>query len=220
MTTSVPAGAERIRPRETVRLPLPTPFGEFDLRAFECASGFVYLALTRGAPAGEDVLARVHSECLTGDTLGSLRCDCGVQLRSALQAIAAAGRGVLVYVTGHEGRGIGLVNKLRAYLEQDEGADTLDANLRLGLAVDAREYADAADVLHALGVRSVELMTNNPAKAAALSAAGIQVAGVRPLSTSSHVRNAAYLRTKQERMGHRYDPDDPDEPVEEPPPLG
>jgi GTP cyclohydrolase II len=192
----------RTSPHEVARVVLPTPFGEFDVRAFECTSGYVYLAVSRGRPAGDDVLTRVHSECLTGDTLGSLRCDCGVQLRAALGAIAAAGRGVLVYVTGHEGRGIGIVNKLRAYIEQDGGADTLDANVRLGLAVDAREYADAAGVLQALGVRSVELMTNNPAKGAALAAAGIEVRAVRSLATASHVRNATYLRTKQERMGH------------------
>jgi GTP cyclohydrolase II len=202
VATEEPRPGARAGPKEVVRVSLPTPFGEFDVRAFECASGFVYLALTRGAPAGEDVLTRVHSECLTGDSLGSLRCDCGTQLRSALRSIAAAGRGVLVYVTGHEGRGIGIVNKLRAYLEQDAGADTVDANLRLGLAVDARQYEDAAGVLHTLGVRSVQLMTNNPAKGAALAAAGIHVAGLRPLATSSHVRNATYLQTKQERMAH------------------
>ncbi len=183
-------------------MPLPTAFGQFVARAFECASGTVYLAVTRGEVAGDGVLTRVHSECLTGDVLGSLRCDCGVQLRSALRAIAAHGRGVLVYATGHEGRGIGLVNKLRAYVEQDGGADTLDANLRLGFAVDGRDYREAAAVLVALGVRSVRLMTNNPHKAEALRGSGVEVVAVQPLATASHVRNLSYLRTKQERLGH------------------
>src|SRR5215210_5497708 len=151
---------ERVAPREVARAPMPTPFGTFEARAFECSSGFVYLALVQGdVDGGGPVLTRVHSECLTGDALGSLRCDCGIQLRHALRAITAEGRGVLVYATGHEGRGVGLVNKLRAYVEQDDGADTLDANLRLGLAVDARDYGEAASVLSALGVRSIRLMT-------------------------------------------------------------
>lgn len=191
-------------PRHVATVSLPTPYGEFEARAFECGAGFVYLALSRG-PVGANgpVLARLHSECLTGDALGSLRCDCGVQLRVALRMIAAEGRGVLVYATGHEGRGIGLVNKLRAYVEQDGGADTLDANLRLGLPVDRRDYADSAAVLIALGVRSVRLLTNNPAKASALAAAGVELAGVEPIPTAAHSRNHEYLRTKQLRLGHR-----------------
>ncbi|HYH50388.1 MAG TPA: GTP cyclohydrolase II, partial [Acidimicrobiia bacterium] len=160
---------------------LPTEFGEFQARAFECDSGFVYLALTRGDIAdGAPVLSRLHSECLTGDALGSLRCDCGLQLRLALRAIARERRGVVVYATGHEGRGIGLVNKLRAYLEQERGADTVDANLRLGLPVDARSYTEAAAVLTALGVQTVHLLTNNPAKVEGLQAAGILVQAVHP----------------------------------------
>jgi GTP cyclohydrolase II len=175
----------------------------FEAHAFECASGSVYLALVRGElDGGEEVVTRIHSECLTGDALGSLRCDCGVQLQLGLRAIAAAGRGVLVYATGHEGRGIGLVNKLLAYVEQDRGADTLDANLALGLAVDARDYGDAAAVLRAMGVRSVRLLTNNPAKVDGLRASGIEVAGVEPLATAPHSRNLAYLRTKERRLGH------------------
>ena len=189
--------------RELVRVPLPTSLGTFDARAFRGASGFVSLALTRGeVDGGEDVLTRVHSECLTGDTLRSLRCDCGIQLQVALRAINAADRGVLVYATGHEGRGVGLIDKLRSYLEQDNGADTIDANLALGLAVDARDYDDSAAVLTALGIRSVRLLTNNPAKVEGLRSAGVRVAAVEPLATAPHVRNLRYLRTKEHRLGH------------------
>lgn len=191
-------------PREAVRVPLPTPFGEFEARAFEQADGYVYLALVKGAVDGAaDVLTRVHSECLTGDALSSLRCDCGIQLRAALRRIAVEGRGVVVYATGHEGRGIGLVNKLRAYVEQDAGADTFDANVRLGLAPDVRHYGPAADVLGELGVRSIRLLTNNPAKAEGLASAGVAITAVEPLNTASHRLNSRYLRTKERRMGHR-----------------
>ena len=160
---------------------LPTAYGRFDAHAFERPSGFVYVALVMGSVAGgEDVLARIHSECLTGDALGSRRCDCGVQLRHSLRAIAAEGRGVFIYATGHEGRGIGLMNKLRAYLAQDGGADTVDANHLLGLPADAREYDDAAAILGLLGVGSVRLLTNNPAKVSGLRAHGIEVREVVP----------------------------------------
>jgi 3,4-dihydroxy 2-butanone 4-phosphate synthase/GTP cyclohydrolase II len=182
---------------------LPTPYGDFAGHAYESETGFVHFALVRGEVAtGSAVLTRLHSECLTGDALGSLRCDCGIQLRSALRAIAAEGRGVLVYATGQEGRGIGLINKLRAYVEQDNGADTVDANLRLGLPVDLRDYSTAAAVLLDLGVRSVRLMTNNPAKVTGLEAAGVHVAQVQPIPIASHTRNNGYLRTKQQRLGH------------------
>jgi 3,4-dihydroxy 2-butanone 4-phosphate synthase/GTP cyclohydrolase II len=185
------------------QVPLPTPLGVFEASAFETMSGHVYLALSQGdLAAGAPVLTRLHSECMTGDLFGSLRCDCGTQLRSSLRAIAAEGRGVLVYATGHEGRGVGLINKLRAYIEQDLGADTLDANLRLGLPVDARSYDDAGDVLAALGVRSIRLLTNNPAKVAGLAAAGIDVVETVPVATAPHARNLAYLRTKEARLGH------------------
>ena len=189
--------------REVARLPLGTSFGEFDLHAFELASGPVYLALVRGELGdGRAVLTRLHSECLTGDALGSLRCDCGTQLRAAARAIAAEGRGVLVYATGHEGRGIGLVNKLRAYMLQEDGADTIDANVRLGFPADARDYGAAARCLALLGVRSVRLLTNNPAKVEALTQNGIEVEHAVPLQTAPHVRNAAYLRAKEARLGH------------------
>ncbi|MDQ3945387.1 MAG: GTP cyclohydrolase II [Actinomycetota bacterium] len=189
--------------RQVARVRLPTRFGEFDALAFEAGSAFVHLALCRGEVAGaEHVLTRLHSECLTGDALGSVRCDCGVQLRMALQAIAAEDHGVVIYATGHEGRGIGLVNKLRAYLEQERGADTVDANLRLGLPVDSRSYTEAAAVLRALQIRSVRLLTNNPAKVEALRRAGIDVHEVRPMAVAGHVRNLDYLRTKEARLGH------------------
>ncbi len=189
--------------REVAALPLGTSFGEFGLRAFELPSGRVYLALVRGELGdGTSVLTRLHSECLTGDALGSLRCDCGAQLKSATRAIAAEGRGVLVYATGHEGRGIGLVNKLRAYMLQEDGADTVDANVRLGFPPDAREYDGAAACLARLGVRSVRLLTNNPRKVEALARAGIAVEERIPLPTAPHARNAAYLRAKELRLGH------------------
>ena len=189
--------------REVARIQLPTVSGEFDTHAFECTSGHVYLAMVKGeVDDGHSMLTRVHSECLTGDALGSLRCDCGVQLDMGLRALAAEGRGVLVYATGHEGRGIGLIDKLRAYMEQDRGADTLDANLRLGLPVDSRRYDDAAAVLKAVGVRSVRLVTNNPRKVDGLRAAGIAIRQVIPTPAVPYLRNQRYLRTKQNRLGH------------------
>jgi GTP cyclohydrolase II len=185
------------------RASLPTPFGDFDVHAFQGRRGLVSLALVRGhVTDGEPVLVRVHSECLTGDALGSLRCDCGVQLRAALKAVASHGRGVLVYATGQEGRGIGLVSKLRAYVEQDRGADTVDANLRLGFPADARRYEEAAEILQHLGISSVRLLTNNPSKVKGLQGAGIEVDSVVPLATATHTRNRDYLSTKQERLGH------------------
>lgn len=202
MHSVTPAGSDTTR--EVVRVPLPTPFGEFEARAFEQPGGYVYLALVKGPVDGAaDVLTRVHSECLTGDALSSLRCDCGVQLRAALRRIAVEGRGVVVYATGQEGRGIGLVNKLRTYVEQDNGADTFDANLRLGLEPDTRDYGAAAHVLSQLGVRSIRLLTNNPAKADGLQRAGIDISAVEPLTTASHRLNNGYLMTKQRRMGHQ-----------------
>jgi 3,4-dihydroxy 2-butanone 4-phosphate synthase/GTP cyclohydrolase II len=191
-----------VAPTEVARLTLPTPFGEWQMRAFDW-EGSLHLCLSRGEVGdGEDVLVRLHSECLTGDALGSLRCDCGVQLRQGLRAIVAEGRGVFVYSTGHEGRGIGLANKLRAYMLQDEGLDTLQANEHLGLPVDRRTFADAAACLRALGVRSVRLLSNNPEKARSLTDAGIRVLRIVGLPTAAHDRNTRYLRTKQDSMGH------------------
>jgi GTP cyclohydrolase II len=189
--------------REVARVVLPTQFGEFQARAFEVSCGLIYLALVKGDVASAaGVLTRVHSECLTGDVLGSLRCDCGVQLRLALRRIAIEERGLLLYVTGHEGRGVGLVNKLRAYIEQDGGVDTLDANVRLGLPIDGRRYDDTAAVLHAVGVGSVRLLTNNPEKVRGLREAGITVERMEPLQTAAHHRNVGYLRTKKRRLNH------------------
>ncbi|HEY1634425.1 MAG TPA: GTP cyclohydrolase II RibA [Acidimicrobiales bacterium] len=199
-------GAVRLagKPLLVARVAMPTSYGTFDARAYECPSGSIYLALLKGDVAGmSSVVTRLHSECLTGDTLGSLRCECGIQLRLAMRTIAAADRGLLLYATGHEGRGVGLVNKLRAYVEQDNGADTIDANVRLGLAVDDRDYADGASVIKALDVRSIRLLTNNPAKVDGLRAADIEVADVAPLATAAHARNLSYLRAKEHRLGHR-----------------
>jgi 3,4-dihydroxy 2-butanone 4-phosphate synthase/GTP cyclohydrolase II len=188
---------------EVAHLRLPTSLGSFDLHAFRCESSTVYLALVAGSIGdGTDVLTRIHSECLTGDALGSLRCDCGIQLRGALRTIGAEGRGVLVYATNHEGRGIGLINKLLAYIGQDQGLDTVDANLELGLPIDGRNYEEAAAVLKALGVRTVQLMTNNPRKVEALTRSGIPITELRTMPVASNVNNLLYLSTKRDRLGH------------------
>jgi GTP cyclohydrolase II len=160
------------------------------------------VVLSHGAPAGAPPLVRVHSACLTGDALGSLRCDCGDQLNEALRLLADASHGIMVYLPAHEGRGIGLANKLRAYALQDEGHDTVDANTLLGLAVDARCYAAAADVLLQLGAHRIALLTNNPAKIAQLEQHGIEVAERVPLWCSASSHNGAYLAAKRYRMGH------------------
>ena len=189
---------------EVVSTHLPTAHGEFTAHALRSrVDGAEYLALVRGRVTdGEDVLTRVHSACLTGDVLSSLRCDCGPQLRAAMEAIGARGSGVLVYASDHEGRGIGLIDKLRAYALQEEGMDTLDANVALGLPADARSYATAAQVLRHLGVRSVELMTNNPDKVAGLERYGVSVHSRTPTPTFANGENLGYLRAKRDRMGH------------------
>jgi GTP cyclohydrolase II len=161
-----------------------------------------HVALLIGAPTGAPPLVRLHSECLTGDVLGSLKCDCGPQLHDALEAIAASGWGILLYLR-QEGRAIGLVNKLRAYALQDQGFDTVDANLRLGFGDDERGFAVAARMLEALGQEEVRLLTNNPRKAAALEAAGIRVTELVPLLTGANPHNQGYLETKRRRSGHR-----------------
>lgn len=183
---------------------LPTRYGTFTAYAYRSAlTGADHVALVAGRLDGPaPVLARVHSECLTGDAFGSLRCDCGPQLDDALARIADAG-GVLIYLRGHEGRGIGLAGKLRAYGLQDAGRDTVDANLDLGLPVDDRDYLDAAQILRDLGVGTVRLISNNPAKEEGLRAAGITVAAREPSPTFAGPENVRYLRTKRDRMGHR-----------------
>jgi 3,4-dihydroxy 2-butanone 4-phosphate synthase / GTP cyclohydrolase II len=154
---------------------------------------------------GEDVLVRVHSECLTGDVFGSLRCDCGPQLDAALAAVARQGRGVVLYIRGHEGRGIGLLHKLQAYQLQDAGSDTLDANLELGLPADARDYGTGAQILVDLGVHSMRLLSNNPAKRAGLEGYGLRITGREPLPVHANPENLRYLETKRDRMGHELD---------------
>src|SRR4029077_14793134 len=183
---------------------LPTRWGDFRISVFRF-EGTEVVALSRGELEGpEPVLVRLHSECLTGDVLGSLRCDCGDQLRSALAMIGAAERGVLLYLD-HEGRGIGLFDKVRAYGLQDGGLDTVDANVELGLPVDARDYSAAAAVLHELGIRSVRLITNNPAKILGLERHDLAVVERVPLETVPNDVNTSYLRTKASRMGHLLD---------------
>lgn len=191
---------------EMVSCQLPTAWGDFILHGLQDpVTGQEHAALSMGRlDDGQPVLTRVHSECLTGDTLFSLRCDCGPQLQEGLRAIAAEGRGVLLYLR-QEGRGIGLVNKIRAYALQQQGADTVEANRLLGLPDDARDYQVAADLLARLGVAQVKLLTNNPAKVAALQALGVQVIGRAPLHIAPNPHNAGYLQTKQRRMGHYRD---------------
>lgn len=196
-----------IRVVETV---LPTDFGEFRALGYrDETAGQEHLALVRGDlrdVAGKGVLTRVHSECLTGDVFASGRCDCGPQLRAALASVTEEGAGVVVYLRGHEGRGIGLVDKLRAYSLQDRGADTVDANLRLGLPADARDYRAAVGILHDLGITGVRLLTNNPDKVDALGEGGIDVREQVPLFAGVTPRNVTYLRTKMRRFGHSLGP--------------
>ncbi|MBP0459818.1 bifunctional 3,4-dihydroxy-2-butanone-4-phosphate synthase/GTP cyclohydrolase II [Streptomyces montanisoli] len=195
--------AEPVVHREA-EVELPTAFGPFTAYGYRSAAdGVEHVALVHGDIGdGEDVLVRVHSECLTGDVFGSQRCDCGPQLHAAMEHIVAAGRGVVVYLRGHEGRGIGLLSKLRAYELQERGLDTLDANLELGLPADARDYAAGAQILQDLGVHSLTLMTNNPDKTDALSRHGLRVTGREPMPVTAGEHNLRYLRTKRDRMGH------------------
>ena len=193
--------------RRVASATLPTRHGPLDVIAYESTvDGRTHLALVRGAIGdGERVLVRVHSECLTGDVFGSLRCDCGDQLEEALGRIAEEGRGVVIYIRGHEGRAIGLPHKLRAYQLQDEGLDTVEANEALGLPADPREYGTGAQILADLGVRSMRLLTNNPAKRAGLEGYGLSILERVPLEVAVRDENRAYLRTKREKLGHLLD---------------
>jgi GTP cyclohydrolase II len=188
---------------------LPTNRGDFKIEVFhEDTTGFDHVALTLGDMSGPDpVLVRLHSECLTGDVFSSTRCDCGPQLHAALDAIVERGWGTLLYLR-QEGRGIGLHAKIQAYHLQDAGADTLDANLMLGLPADGRDYAIAAEMLESLGVADVELLTNNPEKVNQLTKHGINVAARTPLIVGVGRHNRSYLATKGERMGHHISDQD------------
>lgn len=183
---------------------LPTEWGVFALHGFEEESGQEHAALTMGDFSdGLPVLARVHSECLTGDALFSRKCDCGPQLEAAMRAVQQVGRGCIAYLR-QEGRGIGLINKIRAYRLQDQGMDTVEANLALGLPVDARDFTLAQQIFAHLGIASVRLLTNNPDKVAALQRAGIEIAERVPLHVGENAENTRYLHTKAEKLGHLF----------------
>ncbi|MFI5773458.1 bifunctional 3,4-dihydroxy-2-butanone-4-phosphate synthase/GTP cyclohydrolase II [Streptomyces sp. NPDC051658] len=190
--------------RREAEVRLPTGFGAFTAYGYRSTTdGVEHVALVHGdLDDGDDVLVRVHSECLTGDIFQSQRCDCGPQLHASMRRITEEGRGVVVYLRGHEGRGIGLLSKLRAYELQERGIDTLDANLELGLPADARDYAAGAQILKDLGVHSLRLMTNNPDKTAAILRHGLAVTGREPMPVQAGEHNLRYLRTKRDRMGH------------------
>ena len=182
---------------------LPTPYGNFDLSAFEQPeNGKEYLALAFGDISGPlPVLTRLHSECLTGDALFSLRCDCGAQLKESMRAITAEGRGIILYLR-QEGRDIGLANKIRAYALQDQGADTVEANEQLGFAADLRQYSMCVDMLRHLNVARIRLMTNNPAKLSALQTMDIEVVERVPLHAGASSHNHRYMATKFKKLGH------------------
>lgn len=186
---------------------IPTRYGSFQAFGYRSlVDDRQHMALVYGEIGdGEGVLTRVHSECLTGDVFGSLRCDCGDQLDQALARVSEAGRGVVLYIRGHEGRGIGLLHKLAAYNLQDEGMDTVDANVNLGLPVDARDYGVGAQILYDLGVRSMRLLTNNPKKRAGIEGYGLSILEQVPLSVHPNDENRGYLETKASRLGHTLD---------------
>lgn len=194
--------------RRSATTSLPTAYGSFTTISYESLlDGTTHLALIKGEIQGrEDLLVRVHSECLTGDIFGSRRCDCGQQLRGAMERIEQEGAGVIIYLRGQEGRGIGLVHKLRAYSLQDEGLDTVEANEKLGMPVDSREYGIGAQILVDLGVTSMRLLTNNPAKYSGLTGFGLKITERLPLQFPATRENLHYLRTKRAKLGHQLDP--------------
>jgi 3,4-dihydroxy 2-butanone 4-phosphate synthase / GTP cyclohydrolase II len=203
------------------RTKIPNAYGQWQAFGYRHEiDGTEYVALVLGDVAGgADVLTRLHSECLTGDVFGSLRCDCGAQLDSAMAAISAEGRGVVLYLRGHEGRGVGLLSKLQAYELQDAGADTVDANTELGLPVDAREYSAGAQMLADLGVRSVRLLTNNPAKVSGLTDGGVDITARVPLAAAVTPYNLRYLVTKRDKLGHQIQDLNEAERALVPPPI-
>ena len=189
---------------------MPTEFGEFIAHGYRSKiDGIEHVALVLGDIGdGERVLVRVHSECLTGDVFGSRRCDCGPQLHAAMRQIAAEGRGVLLYMRGHEGRGIGLLAKLRAYELQEQGFDTVDANLKLGMPADSRDYGTGAQILVHLGIKTMRLLTNNPSKRAGLEGYGLAIVERVGIEINPTAENIDYLRTKRDRMGHQITVED------------
>ncbi|MDQ5815931.1 MAG: bifunctional 3,4-dihydroxy-2-butanone-4-phosphate synthase/GTP cyclohydrolase II [Actinomycetota bacterium] len=192
--------------QRTTEARIPTAIGSFRAIAYESDDGREHVALVKGEPRGvENVLVRVHSECFTGDVMGSIRCDCGVQLQQAINLIGQADEGVIVYVRGHEGRGIGLRHKLEAYALQDGGLDTVEANLELGFAPDARDYGVGAQILVDLGVSTMRLLTNNPTKRAGLEGHGLTIAERVPLQSKATAENIDYLRAKRDKLGHLLD---------------
>ena len=200
---------------------IPTRHGEFRSIAYESvADARTHVALVMGdIGEGTNVLTRVHSECLTGDVFGSLRCDCGGQLDRAMELIGREGRGVILYVRGHEGRAIGITHKLRAYALQDRGRDTVEANIELGFPADQRDYGIGAQILYDLGVRSMRLLTNNPEKRAGLEGHGSTITERLPLQTEPTPQNVGYLRAKREKLGHLLDLPDADGPAADGPTI-
>ena len=194
--------SEKLIQRQT-EARIPTAFGTFRAIAYESHDGRTHVALVKGEPEGKpDVLVRVHSECFTGDVLGSIRCDCGLQLAEAMRRIDLEGEGVIVYIRGHEGRGIGLRHKLEAYALQDGGLDTVEANVELGFSPDSRDYGVGAQILVDLGVSTMRLLTNNPTKRAGLEGYGLSIVERVPLESEPTTENLRYLQTKREKLGH------------------